>query len=87
VQVRVTALAETTAERVQVRFPWYHWFMREYFTREGLAAELDSVVLGELRMADPETEDDIQARLLIAVADYVRQKARTISDSILLGSS
>lgn len=86
VRVTVNATAVSAEERVQVALPWYHWFLREFFTREGLASEIDSVVISELRAADPETEEDIQVRLFIAVADFLRAKVRTISDSILLGA-
>ena len=86
VHVTVEATAVSAQDRVQVRFPWYHWFMREYFTREGLASEIDSIVTKELREADPETEEDIHARLFVAVAQFLRLKVRTISDSILLGA-
>jgi len=83
--VRVmVAMDPKKEERVTVRFPWYHWFVREYFTRESLAAEVRDVILAEeAKAGDKET---LQVRLFVALSAFLKQKVRTISDSIILGS-
>ena len=85
VRVIVTGAAATAEDRVYVKLPWYRWFVRKYFSARSLATEIDAVVLGELTALPPGAED-VQAVLFTAVADFLKQKVRTISDSILLGS-
>lgn len=70
------------AERVAVRFPWYHWFVREYFTRQSLAEEVNTVL--ETVVKNASEGEDIHAELFEAVALFLRQKVRTITDSIIL---
>lgn len=78
------AMDPKKSERVSVGFPWYHWFLREYFTRESLAQEVGGVIAQEeAKSGDPET---MQVRLFISLAGFLKQKVRTISDSIILGS-
>lgn len=83
--VRITvAMDPQKDERVTVRFPWYHWFLREYFTRESLAAEVSDVIaMEETKSGDQET---LQVRLFVALAGFLKQKVRTVSDSVILGS-
>lgn len=87
VRVTIAATAGTPNERVQIHVPWYHWFMRTYFSQSALASDIDSIVTTELSVVDPEVEEDIQARIFVAIAQYLREKVQTISDSILLGAS
>ncbi len=83
--VRVTIQMDAQAEeRVSVKFPWYHWFVREYFSRDSLAAEVRDLVAAEEALAsDGET---LQIRLFVALTNFLKQKVRTISDSVILGN-
>ncbi len=84
--VRVAVASDKPeGERVVVRFPWYHWFMREYFSRAELASEVDHVVALEVDRKEQSLEA-LQVRLLVAITEYLRQKVLTVTDSVLLGS-
>lgn len=80
--VRVFVAPTSPKNRVVVRFPWYHWFVREYFTRAALAQEVEGVIQSIAKDAD--VGEDIQAELFDAVARMLREKVRTITESILL---
>lgn len=80
--VRVNVVPHAAHERVTVGFPWYHWFVREYFTREGLSQEID-IALNAI-IAGAEEGEDMQGELLDAVTQLLRQKVQTITNSILL---
>ncbi len=80
--VRVFVAPRAPSERVVVRFPWYHWFVKEYFTRAELAQEVDSLI--QTLGSQAEEGEDIQAELFDAVTQLLREKVRTITESILL---
>jgi hypothetical protein len=83
VHLTVTA-AQLEGKRVEVGLPWYHFFVREYFTRESLAVEVEEVISAKL--VNIEVDGEVtQAFLFEAVARFLRQKVRTISDTVLLG--
>ncbi len=83
--VRVTIEMDALAdERVTVRFPWYHWFLREYFTRASLAEEIREVIAAEEAKGDD--GETLQIRLFVTLTSFLKQKVRTISDSVILGS-
>lgn len=84
VRVEVVGAAATADDRVHVKLPWYRFFIRKYFSANSLEMEIDAIVLKELAALPPGSED-VQAILFTAVADFLKQKVRTISDSILLG--
>ncbi|TSC86941.1 MAG: hypothetical protein G01um10148_46 [Parcubacteria group bacterium Gr01-1014_8] len=84
VRVEVVGAAATSEERVRVRLPWYRFFIRKYFSARSLAAEIDGVVDKELSALTAGAED-VQAILFTAVAEFLKQKTRTISDTILFG--
>ncbi len=83
--VRIEVTPEATTKRVTVHLPWYRFFVREFFTSNSLASEIDTVVQEELaRITKPES--DIKAVLFEAVAQFLQKKVGTISDSIYLGT-
>jgi hypothetical protein len=82
--VRVAVDMAPGDDRVTVRFPWYHWFLREYFTRDSLAAEVRDVIVAEEAKGGESTT--LQVRLFVALSGFFKQKVRTVSDSVLLGS-
>jgi hypothetical protein len=67
--------------RVTVKLPWYRFFVREFFTADGLAAELE----GTLKSAAAPAAADERAVLFDAVAKHLRDKIGTVSNSIILG--
>lgn len=80
--VRVSVRPYISRERVTVHFPWYHWFVREYFTRASLAKETDGAIQSVISGA--KEGEDIHGELLETVVAFLRQKVRTITDSIIL---
>ena len=82
--VLVTVTMSQTESDVAVKLPWYHSFVREYFTRDSLASEIKTVVEDERKIEN--ATEALQLRMFTAVANFLRQKVRTISDSIILGS-
>jgi hypothetical protein len=87
VRVTVTPLAAENA-RTKVALPWYHWFVNEYFTRDSLAGEIEAVL--KVQLARPElaeaAEEEVNADLFAAVAEFLRGKVRTITNSVISGS-
>lgn len=87
VRITVTPLAAEGA-RTKIALPWYHWFVNEYFTRDSLAGEIETLLRAEL--ARPEfieaAEEEVNAELFAAVAQFLRSKVRTIADSVATGS-
>jgi hypothetical protein len=83
--VRLTITPEGEGARIEVRLPWYRFFVNEYFTPASLAGEVEVVVRDTLSMipAD-ETIEHVQAGLFEAVSQFLREKVRTINDSVLL---
>lgn len=80
--IRVSVTPLSPRDRVQVRFPWYHWFVREYFTRTELTQEIENVILSVTK--DAEVGADMNAEIFDAVTQLLREKVRTITESILL---
>ncbi len=85
VRIEVTGAATSAYDRVKVHLPWYRFFIRKYFSAKSLADEVDVVVAKKLAGLDPDATD-VQAVLFTTVADFLKQKVRTISDSILLAT-
>jgi|GEM_PF-364067 len=77
VHVAVVPAALSASERVTVQLPWYRFFVRKFFTKEGLVNDVDAVIQTELQV---ESEADVSSRLLEAVTDFLRRKIGTISD-------
>jgi len=86
--VRVTVVpgASTLEERVQVKLPWYRFFVREFFTAAGLASDIDGVVTTTRESSQAEAGSDITPEIYDAVWDFLRRKVGTISESLLRGS-
>jgi hypothetical protein len=78
--VRVIVIPDA-AERVTVQLPWYRFFVREFFTARGLADDVDAVVRAEIEK-NPAEGADLKAALFLAVADYLRTKVGTVSDTV-----
>ncbi|MDP3646018.1 MAG: hypothetical protein Q8R25_02945 [bacterium] len=83
--VRVTVVPEASDGRVKVKLPWYRFFVREFFTAKSLTAEIDAVVVAEIKRSGG-GENDIRTVLLDAVAGFLKKKVGTITDSIYLGT-
>lgn len=79
--VRVTVIPEATYGRVVVKLPWYRFFVREFFTARGLADDIESVIQEELKKTFAD-DADLKPILFAAVADYLRTKVGTVSDTV-----
>ncbi len=84
VRVSIIPAASSLDERVTVKFPWYRWFLRTFFSRQRLAEELDEALQTAYKNADP--NDDLATVTFEAATEYLRQKVGTISDTILRGN-
>lgn len=82
--VRVTVMPQAN-ERVVVKLPWYRFFVREFFTRESLAREIDAVMV-EAAEKNTKPESDLKAVLFEAVAQFLQKKVGTITDTVSLGT-
>ena len=83
VRVTVRSHEKNAERRVEVRLPWYRLFVREFFTPESLEGEIDVLVQDEMKRHQANTVET-QALLFAAVAEFLKQKVRTISDTIVL---
>lgn len=83
--VRVGVIPQASeGSRVTVTLPWYRFFVREFFTPAGLASDIEEAMKAAL--AESGADDDERAILLDVVAQLLRAKVGTVSDSILLGT-
>lgn len=70
---------------MKVQLPWYRFFVREFFTADGLRREIDDAIAAA-RASNTGADTDGTALLFGAVADFLKRKVGTIQDSILLGT-
>ena len=70
--------------RVTINLPWYRFFVREFFTVAKLSADIETAL--QTAAANAAADEDQSALLFGAVAQLLRQKVGTISDSVLLGT-
>lgn len=84
VRVTIVPAAPVIEERVQVRLPWYRFFVRKFFTIKGLQRDIDELITKT--MAE-NTDGDIDETALLfeATAQFLRTKVGTVADSVLLG--
>lgn len=83
--VRIAIVPQANEGRVTVRLPWYRFFVREFFTPAKLAEEIDAAMQNAIR-DNTNPDADQRALLFDAVAQYLKRKVGTLSDSVLLGS-
>ena len=83
VRVHIVAEAPALEERVQIRLPWYRFFIRKFFTVQNLRNEIDTVIT---TAKDMNTEEDATPALFRALSEYLKREVGTVQDSILLGS-
>lgn len=79
--VHVSVFPELSSGRVTVRLPWYRFFVREFFTARGLAEDVDAVLQAEIEK-NTVANADMKAVLFAAVAEYLRTKVGTVSDTL-----
>ncbi len=84
--VRIAVVPEASSNRVTVRLPWYRFFVREFFTIPVLTADIEAVVSASIK-ANTKPGSDLKAVIFEAVADHLRRKVGTISNTVFLGSS
>lgn len=82
--VRITIVPEAS-ERVSVHLPWYRFFVREFFTPQSLSSEIDALIVQEIQK-NTKPESDLKAVLFEAVAQFLKKKVGTISDTVYLGT-
>ena len=84
--VRATIVPEAASatERVKLKLPWYRFFVRKFFTTDGLIRDIDAIVTQTVAAGSGEKGGT--ARVFEAVSDFLRRKVGTIQDSILLGT-
>lgn len=79
--VRVVVIPEASSDRVTVKLPWYRFFVREFFTARGLAEDIDAVIQVEIEK-NVIVNADLKTILFKAVAEYLRTKIGTVSDTV-----
>lgn len=84
VRVMVIPSAPTIDERVSVKLPWYRFFVRKFFTVNGLQKDIDQLLT---KTKNEITDSDIDETMLLfeATAEFLRTKVGTVADSVLLG--
>jgi hypothetical protein len=85
VRVIVIPSAPTLDERVSVKLPWYRFFVRKFFTVNGLQKDIDELLA---KTKEGNADSDIDERMLLfeATTEFLRTKVGTVADSVLLGS-
>ena len=84
VRVAVVPEAASSADRVQVRLPWYRFFVRKFFTASGLVRDVDAVVQ-KAKADNADLDVDGKAVVFDAVSIFLKKKVGTIEDSLILG--
>lgn len=79
--VHVTVIPEAASGRVVVKLPWYRFFVREFFTARGLAEDIERVIQDELKKTFAD-DADLKPVLFAAVADYLRTKVGTVTETV-----
>lgn len=79
--VRVSVIPEASSGRVTVKLPWYRFVVRELFTARGLADSIEGVIQETLQN-NIAADVDLKPILFEAVADYLRTKVGTVSDTV-----
>lgn len=84
--VRLTVIpdAPVIEERVQVKLPWYRFFVRKFFTVKGLQGDIDELLTKTREGMNGDS--DPTAVFFEATAQFLRQKVGTVADSVLLGT-
>lgn len=85
VRVGIVHEATTLTERVQVKFPWYGFLIRKFFTKQGLQKDIDEVIV-EVRESNTDATRDGTMLLFERVSEFLRTKVGTVSESVLLGT-
>ncbi|MFZ2555584.1 MAG: hypothetical protein WAZ27_04660 [Minisyncoccia bacterium] len=85
VRVGVVPDASVRDERIQVKLPWYSFFVRKFFTTNGLKQDIDEVI--EKTKSDNPRAVDGTALVFEAVALFLKNKVGTVSDSVILGTN
>ena len=71
-------------QRASVKLPWYNFFVREFFTRASLAADIEGAL--KAAAAEAAAAEDQNAYLFEAVARLLRSRVGTLSESVLPGA-
>lgn len=80
--VSVTVIPQAPeGQRATVKLPWYNFFVREFFTRAGLAADIEETL--KAAAADAAAAEDQNAILFEAVARLLRERIGTVAGSVL----
>lgn len=83
VRVGVVPAASALDERVQVKLPWYGFFVRKFFTTNGLKKDINEII-DKTKKDNPKAEDGT-ALVFEAVALFLKNKVGTVSNSVILG--
>lgn len=80
VRISVNPRAEALRDRVEVRFPWYSFFLRKFVSRDGLARDIHDILTRDF---DPSLEpSEAQARLFTDVSVMLQNRADTFEESV-----
>jgi len=79
--VRVVVIPQAPeGQRASVKLPWYHLFVREFFTRAGLVADIEEKL--KAAAAAAAAAENQNAILFEAIARLLRERIGTISGSV-----
>jgi len=85
VRVSIVPDAVSLAERVDIKLPWYRFFVRKFFTNDSLTTDIDAVIT-ETKKGNTDASADGTAIVFDAVSRFLKKKVGTIQDSIILGT-
>jgi hypothetical protein len=84
VRVAIVPDASSPAERVNIKLPWYRFFIRKFFTNDSLVADIDAVI-AKTKKENTDPDADGKAIVFDAVSLFLKTKVGTVGDSVILG--
>lgn len=78
VRLTINPRATTLPERVQVKLPWYRFFLQTFFSKQQLQQELDAIIVATLA----EASVDERTRLFLAVTTAIQKRVDTVAGSL-----
>lgn len=80
IKLTVNPNGETREKRVQVKFPWYRFFLRTFVSTSELQNQIDSVLVKVF--VEAESDADLKTKMLIAVTEAIELRFDTVQGTL-----
>jgi hypothetical protein len=80
VRLAINPTGTTLAERVEVKFPWYSFFLRTFVSKAALAADVDAILIRDTDLSIDRSQ--LQAKIFTDVSVMLQGRVDTVEESI-----